>query len=677
MNIPFLLFILLFPLLYITIIADSWLYFSFGSFLFLLLLNHTFNKNYKFAIVCNIVITQFVFTLFFDLCNIYFFDKGLDSFTGYIFGSIFITIFYIILKYEKKDYIYNIIVYSNLITIFNISFVTNIVKNGYDTKNNILNMYYFYIFYGLFSLLILFYIFYFYYKNNKCDYVCYIQFISIEFVYLFLLFDSVKNLYNVELVNTTVFMCSLALTNIFIFCIYSKSKKNKILIYSFLYFITIIFYSNYFQLLDYFYYLLFILYLLVLFLYLWKTKTMFVFHKEPIKLNFTGSLHKIINIIFLFCFIVFVINLNIVFFIGLPLSFNIINSFKFLPVNVGIWSILNDSYYFNNKINTSIDLYQDSYTYLDKNIIDKFSYIEESGKYNKNRSGFYYGFGFYFSRLDKNNIRILFVYHDSDAEKKGLVRGDIVEKINGINIIDFYGEKRNILKDKHTLILSVRRGDSLLQIKINKTDYNKAKVTYNLLQNNTILYYYQPMFSNEDYKTLEKYLLDFGIENIIVDFRYNSGGSFNIAKKLSELLIGSTNKNKLLSTIIYNEKYTENNYNIYSTYAGRYKGAKKVVFLTTKDTCSAPETVINMVNPYIEVSVVGTYTCGKPYIMETKEIGGKTLSIINAISLNALGSSVPLYGIKPNIILEEKITEKFYTEDDILVSKAINLINIK
>jgi C-terminal processing protease CtpA/Prc len=47
---------------------------------------------------------------------------------------------------------------------------------------------------------------------------------------------------------------------------------------------------------------------------------------------------------------------------------------------------------------------------------------------------------------------------------------------------------------------------------------------------------------------------------------------------------------------------------------------KKVAFITTKGTASASEMVINSLQPFVDVSIIGDTTYGKPVGMNAKNI---------------------------------------------------------
>jgi len=73
---------------------------------------------------------------------------------------------------------------------------------------------------------------------------------------------------------------------------------------------------------------------------------------------------------------------------------------------------------------------------------------------------------------------------------------------------------------------------------------------------------------------------------------------------------------------------------------------KRVIILTTNETASSSEIVINSLKPYIDVVTIGTRTTGKPYISQSVEKCDRSMNALYAEGFNANGASV-LGGITP------------------------------
>jgi hypothetical protein len=105
-----------------------------------------------------------------------------------------------------------------------------------------------------------------------------------------------------------------------------------------------------------------------------------------------------------------------------------------------------------------------------------------------------------------------------------------------------------------------------------------------------------------------------GITEIVVDFRYNGGGSIDIAELMSDLLGGGRSSSDVVDYIAFRpEKAAENTTRFFMTQPQSI-AATKIAFIGTGATASASELVINAFVPYLHsrVALIGTNTYGKP-----------------------------------------------------------------
>ena len=124
------------------------------------------------------------------------------------------------------------------------------------------------------------------------------------------------------------------------------------------------------------------------------------------------------------------------------------------------------------------------------------------------------------------------------------------------------------------------------------------------------------------------------VDDLVLDLRYNGGGFGFIAGELAYMIAGSTNTaGKTFDLIQFNDKYPSTNPvtgqalspdpfptqtpGFFSEPAGQPLPSldlSRVFILTGPGTCSASELVINgLRGADVEVIIVGSTTCGKPY----------------------------------------------------------------
>ena len=141
-------------------------------------------------------------------------------------------------------------------------------------------------------------------------------------------------------------------------------------------------------------------------------------------------------------------------------------------------------------------------------------------------------------------------------------------------------------------------------------DYSGGKIGY--------LMYNQFVSNYDDYlKTIFSEFKSNSVDELILDLRYNPGGSINSAIVLASLITGQF-ENEIFNTEQWNndiQDYWINNnpeylINRFTTFQSSLN-LSRVFILTTRSSASASELIINCLKPYINVVQIGTPTYGK------------------------------------------------------------------
>ena len=111
-----------------------------------------------------------------------------------------------------------------------------------------------------------------------------------------------------------------------------------------------------------------------------------------------------------------------------------------------------------------------------------------------------------------------------------------------------------------------------------------------------------------------------GVTDLVLDFRYNGGGSVNSSRLLSSMVYG-TNTNQVYIRQLWNDKLMQvfdqedlTDYFASTTGAGssiNTLNLNRVYILVTNSSASASELVINGLDPYVDVILIGETTRGK------------------------------------------------------------------
>ncbi|WP_413614393.1 S41 family peptidase [Flavobacterium sp. N1718] len=226
---------------------------------------------------------------------------------------------------------------------------------------------------------------------------------------------------------------------------------------------------------------------------------------------------------------------------------------------------------------------------------------------------------------------VRYILPGSDAATKDIRRGDIFYAIDGTPLtVSNY--QQLLAQDTYTLNLADFDGGNLTPNGRSIT-LTKAQLTENPVYikkvieqgGNKIGYLMYNGFTADFDPQLNDAFGEFkaaGVTHLVLDLRYNSGGSVRTASRLASMITGQFN-GELFSKQQWNPDlqayFEENNpsdlavnfVNSIGSSGINSLNLNKVYILTTKSTASASELVINGLKPYITVVQIGDVTVGK------------------------------------------------------------------
>ena len=282
-----------------------------------------------------------------------------------------------------------------------------------------------------------------------------------------------------------------------------------------------------------------------------------------------------------------------------------------------------------------------------KNKKDRWSFAitkEEYANITSQKSG---GFGFKCQDVD-NGCHITYVRIDSPADKIGLKRSDIITKINNLvathDTIYKIGKK---LEKLASLSIIRKNSNEKCNATITPRDYTfkvaKGR-TVHTHKNEKVGYFRLDSFMGAEniVDQIDEAFDNFKKENItklVIDLRYNGGGSVTVASKLLDKL-STTQINNEQFTLAWNDDYSKNNETYRFVNNNNSLDLKQILFLTTQASASASELVISAMKPYLSsenIVIIGDKTHGKPVGMGGKTDGNYYYFLINFVVKNSLG----------------------------------------
>jgi len=221
---------------------------------------------------------------------------------------------------------------------------------------------------------------------------------------------------------------------------------------------------------------------------------------------------------------------------------------------------------------------------------------------------------------------VRYIIPNSDAAGKDIHRGDIFYAINGTPLtIDNY---RTLLANTTYTVNFADYDSGNITPNGSSLSLTKTNLAENPIFINTVItqgtHNIGYLMYNGFYASYENQLnaafgsfISQNVTDLVLDLRYNSGGSVASATKLASMITGQFS-GQLFAKEQWNAKaqaYYENNnpgYLINNFVSGLNSlHLSKVYILTTKSTASASELVVNCLKPYIQVVQIGDVTTGK------------------------------------------------------------------
>jgi C-terminal processing protease CtpA/Prc len=156
--------------------------------------------------------------------------------------------------------------------------------------------------------------------------------------------------------------------------------------------------------------------------------------------------------------------------------------------------------------------------------------------------------------------------------------------------------------------------------------------------------------------------VDATVTDVVIDLRYNGGGSLALSSQIGYMIAGpNQTNNRIFEGIVYNSKREQPDpLPFYSREIDYVEGVftnnflpspelTRVFVLSSENTCSASESLINGLRGIdVEVILIGDTTCGKPFGFFPEDNCGTTYFTIQLQGINAKGFGEYADGFSPS-----------------------------
>ena len=277
-------------------------------------------------------------------------------------------------------------------------------------------------------------------------------------------------------------------------------------------------------------------------------------------------------------------------------------------------------------------------------VVDRFSwFIEDYIEQEQAFQGISKSFGLRFQGVQINTEGdvIIYVRHvadDSPASAANINRGDIINAINGtvLTTTTYNTAINGLYQDDVTLSFVSENAGTLTAIEdktissavISENPVYLTKVFSDIDGKKVGYLVYNAFRSsyNDELNDAFGFFKDQNISELVLDLRLNGGGSVETSVYLASMIYANANTERFAELIFNSKQQDENDYynfantlNVYNSDSertgtqaiNRLSTLNQVYILTSGNTASASEMIINGLAPYMPVKLIGTTTYGK------------------------------------------------------------------
>jgi carboxyl-terminal processing protease len=294
-------------------------------------------------------------------------------------------------------------------------------------------------------------------------------------------------------------------------------------------------------------------------------------------------------------------------------------------VNGEIYRVMKNLYlWYENLPDVDPGNFDDPYEFMDYlryKPLDRWSIVMDKQEFNQYfEEGEMIGHGILLGEDSTGRIRICFVYRSTQAFDEGVKRSWIVDSINDVavtidNFSDLIGPKEAGITNKFAFVND--KGEPVT-LNLTKEVLDITPVLHQeIISANDKLVGYMVFqdFIDAALPEIDDAFTEFrngNIDELIIDLRYNGGGSLSVAEYLAGWIAGTTYSDKTFIKLLYNNKHPELDTVVNVPYNENGFDLNRIFFIASGSTASASELLINGLDPLMDVSLIGDNTYGKP-----------------------------------------------------------------
>lgn len=344
---------------------------------------------------------------------------------------------------------------------------------------------------------------------------------------------------------------------------------------------------------------------------------------------------------------------------------------------------------------------------------DRYSFVTTKEESDGIQTGQATSFGFFVKSSSIDKVApidsvfwfVNYAYDQSTAGLNGVKRGWRINKINGsqinydqasVNILNevFFGNATAasfefVKQDGNTVTSSLTKSSFQANSVLYKTVFTSGakKIGY---------FVFNQFFGAYSRNELSNVFANFesaGINELIVDLRYNPGGSTATQDTLADFIAPLSANNQKMYSLQFNPQLQQGNFPLLklnpefsnTSFAEGINTEKfnkagnlnlsRVFFIVSSSSASASELVINNLKPYMDVKLIGDTTCGKPVGFFPIEISNLAIYPISFRTVNSVGNADYYNGFAPDKVVADGVEKEWGDVGEPCLASALNYIN--
>ncbi len=320
--------------------------------------------------------------------------------------------------------------------------------------------------------------------------------------------------------------------------------------------------------------------------------------------------------------------------------------------------------------------------------VDRWSFGIKKAEWDNVSSGISgdFGLGIFFNST--NDLRVSYVEPASPAGAAGITRSWRITSVNNdttINTDDATITRIStaVFSSSSTSFVFKRPDNTDTAITLTAATYQELPIlldsVYTIGGNKIGYFVYNSFLGNvttikSKFSTLFSKFSSAGITDMVIDLRYNGGGYVELQNELANYLVPAAGNGGVMLQEKFNDKLsaTEDTTINYSK-----KGSlnlSRLFFITTKNTASASELLINSLKPYTDVKLVGKPSHGKPVGFFNIGVGDWYIFPVSFRSVNKNGEGNYFNGLQPDANVSDGLDKQWGDVQENCLASALHYI---